>query len=63
MFTHLPDACTQARLHTLARTEAIRLRREAVDDFWRGAHALLQRGLQTCQALARRPQTRNTQKV
>ena len=29
------------RLHHAARIEAERLRREAIDDFWRGADALL----------------------
>ncbi|WP_296448055.1 hypothetical protein [Rhodoferax sp. UBA5149] len=47
MFTHLPDAATQAHLHDLAKAEAVRLRqkairhfgRETVDDFWRAACA------------------------
>lgn len=29
------------RQHDLARTQAEALRREAIDDFWRGANALL----------------------
>lgn len=40
MFTDRSDAA-QARLHELAKTEAVRLRDEAVDDFWRGADAML----------------------
>lgn len=66
MFTTLPDAATQARLHDLAKAEAVRLRREAVqnfgreaaDDFWRGADAVWQRSLQTGQALAERSAAR-----
>ncbi len=41
MFTDLPDAATQVRLHDQAKAEAVRLRDEAVDDFWRGADAVL----------------------
>lgn len=41
MFTDFPDAATQVRLHDLAKCEALRLRDEAVDDFWRGADAML----------------------
>ncbi len=63
MFTHLPDANTQARIHALARTEAARLRREAMDGLWRSAYTRLQRGLQSCQALVRHLQTRNAQKA
>lgn len=41
MFIDFPDAATQARLHDLAKGEAVRLRDEAVGDFWRGADAML----------------------
>lgn len=41
MFTDLPDVATQARWHELAKTEAVRLRHEAIDNFWRGADAML----------------------
>ncbi|MDD5334618.1 MAG: hypothetical protein PHS32_12835 [Rhodoferax sp.] len=41
MVTDFPDAATQARLHDLAKCEAVRLRGEAVGDFWRGADAVL----------------------
>lgn len=66
MFTTLPDATAQARLHDLAKAEAVRLRREAmqhfgdetVDDFWRGADAVWQRSLRTGQALAERSAAR-----
>ena len=66
MFTHLPDAATQARLHDLAKTEAVRLRREAIqnfggdamDDFWRGADAVWQRMLQAGQAARERSAAR-----
>jgi hypothetical protein len=33
-----------AQLHDQARREARRLRREAVDEFWREAHAMVLRG-------------------
>ncbi len=58
MFAHLPDAATQARLHDLAKTQAIRLRNQAVDDFWRGADAVLQRSLKTGQAAVERSAAR-----
>jgi hypothetical protein len=66
MFTELPDAATQARLHDQAKAEAMRLRSEAirnfgdeiVDDLWRGADAVWQRSLQTGQALAERSAAR-----
>jgi hypothetical protein len=54
----IPDATTLARLHDQARLEASRLRAEAVDDFWRGADAVWQRGLQTGQAAFERSATR-----
>ncbi len=41
MFIDFPAAATQARLHDLAKGEAVRLRDVAVDDFWRGADAML----------------------
>ena len=50
MFAHLPDAATQARLHDLAKAEAIRLRHQAADEFWRGADAVWQLGWKTGQA-------------
>ena len=58
MFAYLPDAATQARLHDLAKAQAIRLRREAVDDFWRGADAVLQRSLKMGQASVERSAAR-----
>ena len=66
MFTHLPDAITQARLHDLAKTEAQRLRRqaiqqfgqEALDDFWRGADAVYQRCLESSSVMVARSATR-----
>lgn len=71
MFTDLPDASTQARLHELAKTEAQRLRREAIqnfgceamDDFWRGANAIWQRSLQSGQAVAERSAARLTARL
>jgi len=56
------EASTQHQLHELAKTEAQRLRDQAMrdfgrvsmDDFWRGANAVWQRG----QATARRSATR-----
>lgn len=66
MFTDLPDAATQARLHDQAKAEAVRLRREAirhfggeaVDGFWRGADAVWQRSLETGQTIAERSAVR-----
>jgi hypothetical protein len=66
MFTDFPVAAMQARLHDLAKVEAQRLRREAlqhvggeaVDDFWRGANAVWQRSLQTGQTVAERSAAR-----
>lgn len=46
------------RLHDLAKAEAERLRNEAVDDFWRGANAVWQRGQTTAQRSASRLQAR-----
>lgn len=71
MFTDLPDAAAQARLHDLAKAEAQRLRREAIqnfgceamDDFWRGADAVWQRSLQTGQAWAERSAARLTARL
>lgn len=36
-----PLAEAHARLHDEARARALALRREAIDDFWRGASAVL----------------------
>lgn len=66
MFPALPDVTAQARLHDLAKAEAQRLRREAIqnfgceatDDFWRGADAVWQRSLQSGQALVTRSAAR-----
>lgn len=58
MNTIHPDTNTQARIHDLARDHATQLRQEAVDDFWRGADAVWQRGLQTGQAALERSATR-----
>ena len=58
MFANHPDVATQARLHDLAMAEAIRLRHEAVDDFWRGADAVWQRGLQRAQTSVSRSAAR-----
>jgi hypothetical protein len=60
------DAANLNRLHDLAKAEAQRLRlqamsdfgREAVDDFWRGADAIWQRGQATAQRSASRLQAR-----
>ncbi len=43
MFPVTPETTALAHLHDQARREARRLRREAVDDFWRGADAVWQR--------------------
>ena len=54
MFPSTPDAIALAQLHDQAKREARRLRREAVDDFWRGADAVWQRSLAGGQMLAHR---------
>ena len=54
MFPATPESTALAHLHDQARREARRLRREAVDDFWRGADAVWQRSLAGGQALAQR---------
>ena len=36
MFKVLPESVMQAHLHDLAKAESVRLRRVAVDAFWRG---------------------------
>ena len=43
-----------AALLDAARLRAVELRSEAIDDFWRGANAVLQRGLQDGPARAAR---------
>jgi len=58
MYASHPDATTQARLHELAKAEAIRLRNQAVDDFWRGADAVFHRSLKTGQAAVERSAAR-----
>ena len=54
MLSTLPDPATQARLHDEARAAAVRLRQQAMDDFWRGADAAYQRGLNRGSALVAR---------
>lgn len=58
MFIDHSDPATQARLHDQAKAEAIRLRSESVDDFWRGADAVWQHSLRSGQALAERSAAR-----
>lgn len=58
MFPVTPETTALAHLHDQARREARRLRREAVDDFWRGADAVWQRSLAGGQALALRSASR-----
>jgi hypothetical protein len=45
MYPAAPDSTAIAQLHDHARREARRLRREAVNDFWRGAAGLMARRL------------------
>lgn len=40
MYPAAPDSTALAQLHDHARLQASRLRREAIGEFWRGAHAL-----------------------
>lgn len=58
MFVDPSDAALQDRLHDQAKADALRLRSEAVDDFWRGADAVWQRSLRSGQALAERSAAR-----
>ncbi|MDD5028848.1 MAG: hypothetical protein PHH58_04990 [Rhodoferax sp.] len=66
MDQHELDGPSLNCLHDLAKVEAERLRRqamrdfgdEAVDDFWRGANAIWQRGQATAQRNAARFQAR-----
>ncbi|MDO8458582.1 MAG: hypothetical protein Q7T07_16885 [Burkholderiaceae bacterium] len=58
MYPAIPEPTTLAHLHDRAKAEASRLRGEAVDDFWRGANAVWQRGLHSGEALAQRSAAR-----
>lgn len=58
MFPAFPENTTLVRLRAQARHEASRLRREAVDDFWRGADAIWERGLSSAQRQVQRSATR-----
>lgn len=53
-----PETTVLAHVHDQARRDARRLRREAVDDFWRGANAVWLRSLAGGQTLALRSATR-----
>lgn len=58
MFPSAPESTALAQLHDQAKREAQRLRREAIDDFWRSAgrlHARLAR--------SKHPSTTTTTKV
>jgi hypothetical protein len=48
------DSETLYRAHELARLQSERLRDEAIDDFWRGADAVLRRGVGRSQRAAAR---------
>ena len=54
MFSLDPDTRQQALIHDAARASAERQRREAIDDFWRDADAVLQRSVQDGTATAAR---------
>ncbi len=58
MFPSAPEATALAQLHDEAKREALRLRREAVDDFWRSADAVWQRSQDLAQRSADRLKTR-----
>jgi len=45
MYPAAPENTALVQLHDHARLQASRLRREATDEFWRGAHALWMCGL------------------
>jgi hypothetical protein len=54
MSTVLPESVTQARSHDLAKAEAVRLRRVAVDAFWRGGDPVREVMLDQTQRSAQR---------
>lgn len=54
MYPASPEHTARAHIFDQARRDARRLRREAVDDFWRGADALWQRGLAGAQRQVQR---------
>ncbi len=54
MFTVLPESAIQARLHDLAKAEAVRLRLAAVDAFWRGGDPVREAMLDQTQRSAQR---------
>ncbi|MDZ7922124.1 hypothetical protein [Rhodoferax sp.] len=58
MFPANPETTALAHLYDQARRDARRLRREAVDAFWRSADAVWQRSLAGSQVLALRSATR-----
>jgi len=58
MFNVLPESIAQAHLHDLAKAEAVRLRRVAIEAFWRGGdparEAMLDSTKRSAQRLAYR---------
>lgn len=58
MFSSTPESTALAQLHDQAKREALRLRREAIDDFWRSADAVWQRSQDLAQRSASRLQAR-----
>ncbi|CAM8636769.1 hypothetical protein MCEMSEM22_00835 [Comamonadaceae bacterium] len=54
MYPASPEHTARAHIYGQARRDARRLRREAVDDFWRGADVLWQRGLAGAQGQVQR---------
>jgi hypothetical protein len=58
MSTRHLDNAAWAQLHDEARLRAELMRREAMNDFWRGTHAVFQRSLAAEQAMALRAASR-----
>jgi hypothetical protein len=54
MFNTTIAHADRARLHELAKAEALRLRRAAMDDFWRGTNLWLDTALGRSQRSAQR---------
>lgn len=58
MFPSAPESTALAQIHDQAKREAMRLRREALDDFWRGTDAIWQRSQDLAQRSADRLKAR-----
>lgn len=50
MYPSVAQSTALAHVHDQAKREACRLRREALDEFWREAHAMVLRGASRIEA-------------